>query len=294
MSDSATNPLDPGPTLSNEGSEDQNAKKTSNDSPYFDLDLAPQQRANSSDSLLTPGNMVVTPGSSAPTTPYSFSRADTASFDNDDLDSLPPLDRLTIFDFLENLALPQRLERFQNALAAQTEKVRQRQLKIKAQSQQARERVVDEWRKRVPPPDERLQKYRRRMAGSVNRLADQFADSKNVTKREKASFIAGVLNILISGYLIGAFPSYFHVWYTIQFAYFYPLRFYMYRQKGFHYFLADLCYFVNFLLLASIWAFPQSKRLFISAFCLGFGNNAIAIAMWRNSLVFHSFDKVTR
>ena len=60
-----------------------------------------------------------------------------------------------------------------------------------------------------------------------------------------------------------------------------------------HYFLADLCYFVNMLLMLSIWIFPSSKRLFTATYCLAFGNNAVAIIMWRNSLVFHSFDKVT-
>lgn len=72
-----------------------------------------------------------------------------------------------------------------------------------------------------------------------------------------------------------------------------PLRWYKYHQIGFHYFLADLCYFVNMLLVLSIWVFPHSKRLFISTYCLAFGNNAVAIAMWRNSLVFHSLDKTT-
>ena len=72
-----------------------------------------------------------------------------------------------------------------------------------------------------------------------------------------------------------------------------PIRYYKYHKIGFHYFLADLCYFVNLLLILSIWFFPQSKRLFISTYCLAFGNNAVAIAMWRNSLVFHSLDKVT-
>lgn len=72
-----------------------------------------------------------------------------------------------------------------------------------------------------------------------------------------------------------------------------PLRYYTYHKKGYHYFLADLCYFVNIMLLLSIWVFPNSRRLFIATYCLAFGNNAVAIAMWRNSLVFHSLDKVT-
>lgn len=234
---------------------------------------------------------------STPTTPSLLAGSDSVNgntYDTDDFDQVPPLDRLTFFDFLENLALPQRIEKIQNSLAAQKERVRKQQERLKNSSQQARERVVDEWRRRVPPPDEQLQKYRRRMRKSVENLGARWTDSKNVTTREKVSFIAGVLNIFLSGYLIGAFPEYFHHWYTAQIAYFYPVRFYLYRKKGYHYFLADLCYYVNFLLLLSIWAFPQSKRLFISTFCLGLGNNALAIAMWRNSLVFHSFDKVTR
>jgi len=72
-----------------------------------------------------------------------------------------------------------------------------------------------------------------------------------------------------------------------------PIRWYKYHKIGFHYFLADLCYFVNLLLILSIWFFPQSKRLLISTYCLAFGNNAVAIVMWRNSMVFHSLDKVT-
>jgi hypothetical protein len=72
-----------------------------------------------------------------------------------------------------------------------------------------------------------------------------------------------------------------------------PIRFYTYKRRGYHYFLADLCYFVNLLLVLSLWVFPNSKRLFLATYCLAFGNNAVAIIMWRNSLVFHSFDKVT-
>jgi hypothetical protein len=144
----------------------------------------------------------------------------------------------------------------------------------------------------VPPSDE-LEKYKKRMRSSVDKLGKRWNDTKAVTAREKVSFICGVLNVLISGYLIGGYPQYFHIWYTLQLLYFMPIRFYSYHKIGYHYFLADLCYAVNFLCSLSIWVFPQSKRLFISSYCLAFGNNAVAIVMWRNSMVFHSFDKVT-
>ncbi len=218
----------------------------------------------------------------------------TGSFSNDEFDTFPPLERVTFFDILENLALPQRLERLQNSIQAQTEKVRRQQKRLRSTGLNAKDRVVDEWRRRVPTPDEQLDKYRRRMRDGVERLGRRWNDSRSITTREKVSFIAGVLNIFISGYILGARPEWFHLWYTAQLLYFMPIRWFTYHKKGYHYFLADLCYFVNGLTMLSIWVFPKSKRLFISTYCLAYGNNAVAIAMWRNSLVFHSLDKVTR
>ena len=145
----------------------------------------------------------------------------------------------------------------------------------------------------MPSADEQLDRYRKRMRSRVDKLGRHWNDTKAISLREKISFICGVMNIFISGYLIGGFPQYFHLWYTVQLLYFMPIRFFTYHSRGYHYFLADLCYFVNVLLFLSIWVFPNSKRLFTAAYCLAFGNNAVAIIMWRNSLVFHSFDKVT-
>ncbi|KAI1469980.1 uncharacterized protein F4812DRAFT_450321 [Daldinia caldariorum] len=212
---------------------------------------------------------------------------------HEDWDSYPPLDRLTVLDLLDNFALPQQLEKLQKGISAQREKVRKSQAALKNRGQVAKERMVEEWRRRVPSADEQLVRYRKRMKQSVEKLGRQWNDTKVITMREKVSFIGGVMNIFISGYLLGAFPEYFHIWYTVQLIYYMPIRFYTYRKRGYHYFLADLCYFVNLLLFLSIWVFPASKRLFIAAYCLAFGNNAVAIIMWRNSLVFHDFDKVT-
>jgi len=138
-----------------------------------------------------------------------------------------------------------------------------------------------------------LERYRRSMRQSVDKLTLRWNDTKVITLREKISFICGVMNIFISGFLIGGYPEYFHLWYTAQLLYFMPIRIFTYKRRGYHYFLADLCYFVNLLLMLSLWVFPGSKRLFTAVYCLAFGNNAVAIIMWRNSLVFHSFDKVT-
>ncbi|KAM7207548.1 Protein of unknown function (DUF2838) domain containing protein [Naviculisporaceae sp. PSN 640] len=217
----------------------------------------------------------------------------TSSSYHEDWEAFPPLDRLSVLDLLDNFALPQQLEKLQRGISAQTEKVRKSREALKNKSHMARERMVDEWRRRVPSAEEQLDRYRKRMRTSVEKLGTRWNDTKSITLREKISFICGVMNIFMSGYLIGGHPELFHLWYTAQVLYFMPIRWYTYHKRGYHYFLADLCYFVNFLLLLSIWIFPGSKRLFTAVFCLAFGNNAVAIIMWRNSLVFHSFDKVT-
>ncbi|KAL8952735.1 MAG: hypothetical protein Q9222_001384 [Ikaeria aurantiellina] len=275
----------PEPTLQNNSLSADLARTTTNDS------------VTSSTNDISPQSGFKTPIlSSTPPSPGFLTRnpsfADSNAY-QEDWESIPPLDRLTVFDLLDNIALPQRLERWQNRLQAQTDKVRKQREKLRLSGLNAKDRVVEEWRRRLPPPDEQLDKYRKRMRDSVDRLGTRWNDTKVVSAREKLSFIAGVLNIFISGYLIGARPDLFFYWFTVQLCYFMPIRYYTYHKRGYHYFLADLCYFVNLLLLLTVWVAPQSKRLFISTYCLAYGNNAVAIAMWRNSMVFHSLDKVT-
>ena len=243
----------------------------------------------------------LTPSSSHPGSPNlrpNLLSSRNSSFVNsgsfqEDWEAFPPLDKLTIFDIFENIALPSQLERWQATLSAQKEKVRKQQERLRSTGASAKDRAVSEWRKRVPTADEQFDKYRKRVKKSVDALSKRWSDTAAVTAREKLSFISSVLNIFISGYLIGAWPAGFYYWFTLQVAYFMPIRYFTYHRKGYQYFLFDLCYFVNMLTMLSIWAFPRSKRLFISTYCLAYGNNAVAIAMWRNSMVFHSLDKVT-
>jgi hypothetical protein len=245
-----------------------------------------------------PEHAVIDTPTLGPTIPKSPRLSRNPSFSGsssfqDDWDVFTPLDRLTVLDILDNFALPQQLEKIQKGISAQTEKVRRSREAFKSKSQVARERMVEEWRRRVPSAEEQLERYRKRMRQSVEKVGKQWNNTRVITLREKISFICGVMNIFISGYLIGGYPEYFHLWYTAQLIYFMPIRIFTYHRRGYHYFLADLCYFVNFLLMLSIWIFPKSKRLFTAVYCLAYGNNAVAIVMWRNSLVFHSFDKVT-
>jgi hypothetical protein len=156
-----------------------------------------------------------TPGLSRSTSATDVSAS--SAFDSFGQDSFPPYDRLSMFDILENFALPQRLERMQNAIHDNAEKLRRQRAKLASRAISGKN-MVGEWRKKVVQPEEQLDKYRKRMRDSVDRLNKRWNDSKTVTMKEKISFVTAVLNIFISAYLIGAFPEYFHYWYTIQLA----------------------------------------------------------------------------
>ena len=159
---------------------------------------------------------------SSPDLTRSSSSGSGSGFDTSD--SFPPVDRLTMFDILENLALPQRLENIQNAIHDNAEKLRKQRAKLASRALSGKNNLVGEWRKRVPRggPDERLGEYSRRMRDSVDRLNKRWSDAKQVKLNEKISFVSATLNIFISAYLIGGWPQYFHYWYTVQLAYVYP------------------------------------------------------------------------
>ena len=290
--------------LANHMSDPLAIPRSASDSAIHDDTAAVDMRRTASDGRSsddTHPREPLTPTSSYPGSPNlrpNLLHSRNASFVNsgsfqEDWEAFPPLDKLTFFDIFENVSLPSQIEKWQATLAAQKEKVRKQQERLRITGVNAKDRAVSEWRKRVPTADEQLDKYRKRVKKSVDALSKRWSDTAAVTAREKLSFISSVLNIFISGYLIGAWPAGFYYWFTLQVAYFMPIRYFTYHRKGYHYFLFDLCYFVNLLTMLSIWAFPRSKRLFISTYCLAYGNNAVAIAMWRNSMVFHSLDKVT-
>ncbi|KAG7663580.1 uncharacterized protein J8A68_002829 [[Candida] subhashii] len=110
---------------------------------------------------------------------------------------------------------------------------------------------------------------------------------------EKLFYAISLFIIASAGFIIGKYPKYFPHFHTLIFVVLMPIRFYSYFKISFQYYLADLCYYVNLLLMLFIWVFPQSPRLFVSVFSLSLGTLSFAVITWRNSLVLHSIDKTT-
>lgn len=127
----------------------------------------------------------------------------------------------------------------------------------------------------------------------LSRFDHRVQESLQSSATEKLFYATAVFMIAAAGFIIGKYPTYFPVFHTVLFCALMPVRFYTYFKLGFQYYLADLCYYVNLLLILFLWAFPYSKSLFVSVFSLTLGTLSFAVITWRNLLVLHSIEKTT-
>mmetsp|Transcript_968 Transcript_968/g.3711 ORF Transcript_968/g.3711 Transcript_968/m.3711 type:complete len:267 (+) Transcript_968:541-1341(+) len=109
---------------------------------------------------------------------------------------------------------------------------------------------------------------------------------------DKVHFVMGVANLLASSYWLGCSPETFHIAYTMFALVLFSIRVWAYQKVKWHCYLIDFCYYANLLTLAVIWVWRR-PWLFKVSFAFNMGAQALAVILTRNSLVFHSLDKVT-
>ncbi|KAG9003512.1 hypothetical protein FRB94_003095, partial [Tulasnella sp. JGI-2019a] len=137
-----------------------------------------------------------------------------------------------------------------------------------------------------------VKKFKLQVSKRMTSLTTAWQSAKVIRTREKVSFLVGVMSILFTAIVWCLAPQWLHIIYTVQTLYFLPTRYYSYKKKAWHYFLFDLCYYVNILCLLYLWVFPKSTFLWRACYLLTHGSLASAVITWRNSLVFHDADKV--
>lgn len=109
---------------------------------------------------------------------------------------------------------------------------------------------------------------------------------------DKVAFTCGVLNILVCQYFLLNTPAFFWLWYSIVMPLLMTSRFYYFRSLGWQYFMIDFCYFTIFLTLMNIFFITESSRFFKVCYLYANGPLMSAILIWRNSLIFHDYDKI--
>lgn len=71
------------------------------------------------------------------------------------------------------------------------------------------------------------------------------------------------------------------------------LRFFIYKQAKYHFFMLDFCYLVNLSCMLQAHFFKDNLLWFNANFALSMGPICMAIIVWKNSMVFHSINKLT-
>lgn len=138
-----------------------------------------------------------------------------------------------------------------------------------------------------------IKRLRAKVAHRVDKIQARWTEQKNIRLRDKLSFVIGVMNLIVSSLVFAYVPKWMPVLYSVQCAWFLPIRVFSYYRLHWHYFLFDYCYFANILNLLYIWVLPGNKFLFLACYCSSHGPLAFSIATWRNSAVFHSVEKMT-
>jgi hypothetical protein len=148
----------------------------------------------------------------------------------------------------------------------------------------------------VPPTTFARKKWRKVVTGSEDkRIRDLIKEKKDkpqyVKLLDKIAFTLGVLNIPTCQFFMLNRPQYFWMWYIFIMSLLLVSRFFYFRAIQLQYFLYDFCYFTNILSLVCIFYHPA--WLFRMVFIFTNGPLMFAILVWRNSLVYHDFDKMT-
>ncbi|CAF3104605.1 unnamed protein product [Rotaria sp. Silwood2] len=182
-------------------------------------------------------------------------------------------DELDLYDFLEVIA--SKIDSFKNQIEERKEYSRQR------------------WQRTKEEVEEQKRLLRSQLEKHIHLLSENLKKPNFIRTRDKITFTIGVANTCFSPLIAAKWPQILPIVYTVQAFFLITLRFFIYKSKHWHYSVFDLCYFVNLLTLIYLWILPSSKILLAVCYSLAHGPVALAIVLWRNSLVFHSFDKVT-
>jgi hypothetical protein len=197
-----------------------------------------------------------------------------------------PLEKVTFFDILDPMST---IQHTTTTLSKRYNKVKEQGLntyqKLKTETSNKRRQYIHDLKD--------TDALKRKLAERVDKLDERLNRLFYASKFEKAFYSLAIYMIFLGGFILGHYPEYFHVFYTALLVTLMPIRFYTFWKRSFQYFLADLCYYVNVLLIAFIWIAPQSAHLYTVCFAFTFGTLAWAVITWRNSLVLHSVDKFT-
>ena len=111
---------------------------------------------------------------------------------------------------------------------------------------------------------------------------------------DKIGYTCGTIVIIAFTFLLGRYPNdYIYLFVSFLTPLLVLCRFIYYCIKGWHWFLADFCYFANYAMIYFLWYGQKDRFWFLTCYVFSNGPLAFAVMMFRNSLVYHEIDKLT-
>jgi hypothetical protein len=125
-----------------------------------------------------------------------------------------------------------------------------------------------------------------------DRLQETQAEPTYVKFFDKVAFTFGVLNMGVCQYFLLNRPDLFPAWYALVMPVILGSRYFYFKGGGMQYFLIDFCYFSIFCSMVNLLLLRNSALFFRICFVNSTGPLMLAIPVWRNSFVFHDYDKI--
>jgi len=137
-------------------------------------------------------------------------------------------------------------------------------------------------------------KWRKTVTGDPEkRIRDHMKEVPQVKMIDKLSFTFGVLCICGSEWLALRHADWFPLYYYAIMSMLMVWRLITYSKDKYQLFMLDFCYFVNLSVAVQTAFFPTNINWYKANYILCMGPLMFAIIVWKNSLVFHSLDKLT-
>lgn len=136
-----------------------------------------------------------------------------------------------------------------------------------------------------------------RLVGGKRNLLEKLGfgvlEPKDVVLRDKIVFTLSVMNLALSAFWVGKYPTTYYHWWLAKTVVLFTIRYATYRVQKLHYMLFEFCYFAGYVGLYYLYCDPTNAALRKISFAMMAGPLTWVIVALRNSMVLHDADKMT-
>ena len=128
----------------------------------------------------------------------------------------------------------------------------------------------------------------RNQLSAINRYTETLPGMKLL---DKMSFNFGVVCFACFAYIMGRWPNdHFYSFYAFIVPMMKFLRWYDWKKQGWHYYLADFCYYAGTCAWLFVVLYPKNKELYHVSFHFSNGILAVSTIVFDNALIFHKLQ----